>query len=395
MNITGSEKLNKLGNYAFDEVNKIVAKLKNEGIKPIDFGVGDPSSPTPEFVRDAVKAAIDIYTNTGYPSYIGQLKYRQIISKWMNERFGITVDPDTEVCSTIGSKEAVFNLPQAFINTDDIVILPNPGYPPMKNGTIFAGGIPYFVSLKEENNFLLDYKSIPEDIAEKAKIIWINYPNSPTGVCATKEYYQGLIDWAQKYDIIIAADEGCYIDIYFDKKPISILELSKKGIITFYSMSKRNNMTGYRVGWVAGDKDIIEKFKKLKTNIDSGTPDFVQAGAIAALNDEDHAKQMRNEYKEKRNIILEAFREAGWPECKSEATFYLWLKTPSSMNSLDFAKELLSKELAIVVTPGAWISDIDKDGFNPGDNYVRFALVPPIEEVKIAAERIKKFYNKK
>jgi len=395
MNITGSEKLNKLGNYAFDEVNKIVAKLKNEGIKPIDFGVGDPSSPTPEFVRDAVKAAIDIYTNTGYPSYIGQLKYRQIISKWMNERFGITVDPDTEVCSTIGSKEAVFNLPQAFINTDDIVILPNPGYPPMKNGTIFAGGIPYFVSLKEENNFLLDYKSIPEDIAEKAKIIWINYPNSPTGVCATKEYYQGLIDWAQKYDIIIAADEGCYIDIYFDKKPISILELSKKGIITFYSMSKRNNMTGYRVGWVAGDKDIIERFKKLKTNIDSGTPDFIQAGAIAALNDEAHAKLMRNEYEEKRNIMLEAFKEASWPTCKSEATFYLWLKTPFSMNSLDFAKELLLKELAIVVTPGAWISDLDKDGFNPGDNYVRFALVPTLEEIKIAAERIKKFYNKK
>ena len=395
MNITGSEKLNKLGNYAFDEVNKIVAKLKNEGIKPIDFGVGDPSSPTPEFVRDAVKAAIDIYTNTGYPSYIGQLKYRQIISKWMNERFGITVDPDTEVCSTIGSKEAVFNLPQAFINTDDIVILPNPGYPPMKNGTIFAGGIPYFVSLKEENNFLLDYKSIPEDIAEKAKIIWINYPNSPTGVCAKKEYYQGLIDWAQKYDIIIAADEGCYIDIYFDKKPISILELSKKGIITFYSMSKRNNMTGYRVGWVAGDKDIIERFKKLKTNIDSGTPDFIQAGAIAALNDEAHAKLMRNEYEEKRNIMLEAFKEASWPTCKSEATFYLWLKTPFSMNSLDFAKELLLKELAIVVTPGAWISDLDKDGFNPGDNYVRFALVPTLEEIKIAAERIKKFYNKK
>jgi LL-diaminopimelate aminotransferase len=395
MNITGSEKLNKLGGYAFDEVNKIVKKLKDEGIKPIDFGVGDPSAETPLFVRNAVKEALDLYARSGYPSYIGQSEYRKTIKKWMEKRFGVSLDSETEICSTIGSKEAVFHLPQALINPGDIVILPNPGYPPMKTGTIFAGGIPYFVSLKEENNFLLDYNKIPEDIADKAKIIWINYPNSPTGSCASKEYYEGLINWAHKHNIIIAADEGCYIDIYFDKKPISILEVEKEGIITFYSLSKRNNMTGYRVGWVSGDKDIIEKFKKLKTNIDSGTPDFIQASAIAVLNDESHAEQMRNEYKEKRNIMLDAFKTARWNDCKSEATFYLWLKTPEGVDSVEFAKQLLSPELAIVVTPGAWISDIDLDGFNPGNNYVRFALVPPLEEVKEAVERIKKFYTKK
>ena len=395
MNITGSENLNKIGGYAFDEVNKIVTRLKEEGVEPIDFGVGDPTAETPKFVREATQKALDLYTTSGYPSYIGQLQYREAAAKWMNKRFGITLDPQTEICSTIGSKEAVFHLPQAFINKGDIVILPNPGYTPMKTGTIFAGGIPYFVSLKEEDDFLLDYKSIPEDIAEKAKIIWINYPNSPTGACATKEYYEGLVEWAHKHNIIIAADEGCYIDIYFGDKPISIIEIAKEGVITFYSLSKRNNMTGYRVGWVAGDKDIIEKFKKLKTNIDSGTPDFIQAGAIAALEDEAHAEQMRNEYKEKKALMFEAFREAGFGECKSEATFYLWLKTRDGINSVEFAKELLNKELAIVVTPGAWISDIDKEGFNPGDNYVRFALVPPLEKVKEAVERIKKFYSKK
>jgi len=394
MEIAESENLNKIGGYAFDEVNKLVAKLKEEGINPIDFGVGDPTAETPEFIRNKVKEAIDIYTTSGYPSYIGEIEYRKQIVKWMNKRFGININPDKEICSTVGSKEAVFHFPQAFINKNDIVILPNPGYPPMKTGTIFAGAIPYFISLIEENNFLLDYKSIPEDIANKAKIIWINYPNSPTGACATREYYEGLIAWAHENNIIIAADEGCYIDTYFDKKPISILELDKEGIITFYSLSKRNNMTGYRIGWVAGDEKIIEKFKKLKTNIDSGTPDFIQAGAIVALEDESHAEQMRNEYKEKRNIMLEAFKEIGLPNCKSEATFYLWQKAPQNMNSVEFAKELLSKELAIVVTPGAWISDIDKDGFNPGDKYVRFALVPPLEDVKIAAEKIKKFYNK-
>jgi LL-diaminopimelate aminotransferase len=394
MKIIGSEKLNSIGGYAFDEVNKLVAKLKEEGIKPIDFGVGDPSSATPEFVRNSAKVALDKYSKSGYPSYVGQKEYREEIVRWMEKRFGITLDAQKEICSTIGSKEAVFHLPLAFINSGDIVLLPNPGYPPMKTGTIFAGGIPYFVSLKEENNFLLDYNSIPQDIADKAKIIWINYPNSPTGACATREYYEGLVTWAEKNNIIIAADEGCYIDTYFNKKPISILEIAKKGIITFYSLSKRNNMTGYRVGWVAGDEEIIEKFKKLKTNIDSGTPDFIQACAISALEDETHAQMMRDEYNEKRNIMLEAFKEANFEDCKSEATFYLWLKAPLNMNSVEFAKELLSKELAIVVTPGAWISDIDKDGFNPGDKYVRFALVPSIEEVKKAAELIKKFYKK-
>jgi len=395
MNINNSEKLNKLGGYAFDEIDKIVNKLKEEGVEPIDFGVGDPSAETPEFVRNAVKEALDLHSKTGYPSYIGQLEYRQAVSKWMEKRFSVPLNPETEICSTIGSKEAIFNFPQAFINKDDIVILPNPGYPPMKTGTIFALGTPYFVSLKEKDNYLLDYKSIPEEIAKKAKIIWINYPNSPTGVCASKEYYQGLINWAQKYNIIIAADEGCYIDIYFEKKPISILEVGKEGIITFYSLSKRNNMTGYRVGWVAGDPEIIEKFKKLKTNIDSGTPDFIQVGAIAALKDEKHAEQMRNEYKEKKDILLTAFQEASWPKSTSEATFYLWQKAPEGMNAVEFAKELLSKEMAIVVTPGSWISVVDKDGINPGNNHVRFALVPPLEQIKKAASRIKKFYSKK
>jgi len=395
MIINGSDNLNKIGGYAFDEVNKIVAKLKEEGVTPIDFGVGDPTAETPQFIREAMKKAIDMYSDAGYPSYIGQSKYRESVSMWMDKRFGVKLDPQTEICSTIGSKEAVFHLPQAFINKGDIVILPNPGYPPMKTGTIFAGGIPYFVSLKEEKGFLLDYESIPKEIANQSKIIWINYPNSPTGACADKNYYQGLIEWAQKYNIIIAADEGCYIDTYFENKPISILEIAKEGIITFYSLSKRNNMTGYRIGWVAGDEKLIEKFKKLKTNIDSGTPDFIQAGAIVALENETHAEQMRNEYKEKKTLMLEAFKKAGWNDCKSEATFYLWLKTPNGINSVEFAKKLLDKDLAIVVTPGAWISDIDKDGYNPGENFVRFALVPPLSKVKEATERIKKFYANK
>lgn len=395
MQIKGSDKLNKLGGYAFAEVDKLVTQLKAQGVTLIDFGVGDPSSPTPKFIRRAIKKSLKKNANTGYPSYVGSLEYRQTASDWMQKRFGIFLDPKTEITSTIGSKEAVFHLPQALIDPGDIVILPTPAYPPMKTGTIFAGGIPYFVPLKEENNFLLNYQTIPEEVAKKAKIIWLNYPNSPTGACASREYYQGLIAWAKKYNIIIAADEGCYIDIYFERKPISILEVEKEGIITFYSLSKRNNMTGYRIGWVAGDAQIIEKFKKLKTHIDSGTPNFIQDGAIAALNDEKHAQEMRKEYQEKRDLMLGVFKELGWPICKSEATFYLWQKAPKNMKGVDFAKELLKLELGIVVTPGAWISDPAEDGSNPGENYVRFALVPPLKDVKEAVSRLRKSYLKK
>jgi len=390
MIITPSAYLQKLGGYPFAEVDKMVASLKATGIKPIDFGVGDPTSPTPQFIREAAKNTLDQYASSGYPSYIGQVKYRSAIAKWTRRRFNITLNPETEICSTIGSKEAIFNFPKAIVNPGDIVIIPTPGYPPMKTGTLFAGAIPYFAPLLEKNNFLLDYNSIPKNIVKKAKIIWINYPNSPTGICASRDYYNDLIKWAEKNNIIIAADEGCYIDIYFGQKPMSILEIKKQGIISFYSLSKRNNMTGYRIGWAAGDEKIISLFKKIKTNIDSGTPNFIQTAAIAALGDETHAKKMRDEYCQKREIILDALGSIGLPRPKSEATFYLWQKTPKNLNSVEFAKLLLKPKTAIVVTPGQWITENCANGENPGETYVRFALVPKLKEVIEAAKRIKK-----
>ena len=354
--------------------------------------MGDPLDPTPDFIRQAIASGADLHSTSGYPSYIGSDKFRKTIADWMNKRFGVNLDPATEVSSTLGSKEAIFNFPEAIINPGDIVIIPSPGYPPMKTGTIFAEGIPYYVPLLEENDFLVDFEGIPSDIADKAKIIWINYPNSPTGVTADKDYYEKLIAWTHKNNIIIAADEGCYIDIYFEEKPMSILEVAKEGIITFYSLSKRNNMTGYRVGWVAGDERIVDLFKKLKTNIDSGTPNFVQEAAIAALNDENHAQEMRDLYRNKRDILIDALMSVGLDVNIPEATFYLWQKAPDGMDSMEFAKRFLTDNIAVVVTPGSWISYECKGGLNPGTNYVRFALVPTLEEVRIAAERIRQHF---
>ena len=405
MKITASKKLESLKPYAFAEINERVEALKKSGVKPIDFGVGDPSEPTPEFVIESLSAAGRKHAKTGYPSYIGSLEFRKAAAGYMKRRFGVLLDPEKEISSNIGSKEAIFNFPQGFIDPGDIVIMPSPGYPPMKTGTIFAGGVPYFVPLLEKNNFLIDYAAIPESVCKAAKIIWTNYPNSPTGAVAGREYYEGLMAWAKKWNIIIAADEGCYIDIYFGEKPMSILEVGREGVIAFYSLSKRNNMTGYRVGFVAGDSEIVSIFKKLKTNIDSGTASVIQEAAIVALGDDKHVERMRGIYKEKRDVLVEGLMAMGLEVRVPEATFYVWQKVPSGMSDVEFAKKLLALEVGIVVTPGSLISDECETGdgerqggtngisdwrVNPGAGYVRFALMPSMSEVKEAVERLRK-----
>ncbi len=393
MDIQPSKRLTSLAPYAFKQIMDRVEALKAQGITPIDFGVGDPSEPTPDFILDTVCKATKDHATSGYPSYIGSKKFREAAATYMQKTFNVRLDPETEISSTIGSKEAIFNFPEAFINPGDVVIIPSPGYPPMKTGTIFAEGMPYFMPLLEENNFLLDYKAVPEEIAKKAKIIWINYPNSPTGAVATKEYYQGLIAWAHQHNIIIAADEGCYIDIYFEEKPLSILEVGKEGIIVFYSLSKRNNMTGYRAGFVAGDQKIIEIFKRLKTNIDSGTPSIIQEAAIAALLDNNHHLAMQKLYQEKRDLLLATIAKLGLVAPKAKATFYLWLKIPPILTDVEFAQKLLDPKIAIVVTPGSLISDECALGINPGKGYVRFALMPTVAEIKEAAHRLEQLQN--
>ncbi len=393
MEITASKRLQSIGAYAFAEVDKEVEKLKALGITPIDFGVGDPTVPTPEIVRKATQKGVVARKSSGYPSYIGALGFRQAIAQWMQKRFGVSMEPATEISSTIGSKEAVFNFPEGVVNPGDVVIIPTPGYPPYTRGTLFAEGVPYYVPLLPENNFLIDLKSIPDEICKQAKILWINYPNSPSGAVAPLSYLKEVVEFGQRNNIIIASDEA-YSEIYFKEPPHSILEVTKEGVIVFNSFSKRSAMTCYRVGWVAGDKRIIDIFKKVKTNVDSGTATFIQDGAVAALSDETHVEKMREEYRIKRDVLVEAFRRIRLTDCTPEATIYLWQKVPQGMTSVDFAKKLLSPEIAIVTTPGAWISDKTANGLNPGEGYVRLALVPSIKNTKEAAKRIIKLLPK-
>jgi len=388
MNRYASRRLKAIGSYAFAEVEKKVDELKARGIVPIDFGVGDPTSPTPEIIRRATGKGIEKRKSSGYPSYVGMPAFRTAVADWVLRRFDLDLSPETEISSTIGSKEAVFNFAEAVVNPGDIVLCPNPGYPPYSRGALFAEGVPYYMPVKADNNFLIDFSAIPADIARRAKLLWLNYPNSPTGAVADESFYREAIRFAREYDMVIASDEA-YSEIYFtDRAPGSILNVTREGVLVFQSLSKRSAMTGYRIGWVMGDPELVAVFRKVKTNIDSGTPTFIQDSAIAALSDEEHVARFRDEYRAKRDILSSALVKAGLADCTPASTIYIWQKVPQGMSSLDFATLLLEEQTAIVTTPGSWISTGGNDGENPGEGYVRFALVPSLKDTREAASRI-------
>ena len=389
MDIVASRRVQAMGSYAFAEVDKLVDGLRKQGIEPIDFGVGDPTVPPPELACRAAIDGIEKHKTAGYPSYIGMAAYRKAIADWTMRRHGVELDPETEITSTIGAKESVFNFAEAFVDPGDLVIVPTPGYPPYTRGTTFAEGRVYYVPILPENDFLVDLDAIPADVARSARLMWVNYPNSPSGAVAPRPYLQAVADFGREHDIIIASDEA-YSEIYYtDEPPAGMLEVAREGVIVFQSLSKRSAMTGWRVGWVAGDERIVATFKKVKTNIDSGTPNFIQEAAIAALGDEEHVRRSRETYALKRRLLADALVASGLDDCRPAATIYLWQKAPGDCSGVDFAKALLDPGIAVVTTPGAWISNETDSGLNPGESFVRFALVPSVEDTERAAERIR------
>ncbi len=392
MEIVASKRVRSIGGYAFAEVDREVEKLRAQGVQPTDFGVGDPTDPTPAVVREACKRAVDEHARAGYPSYVGAAKFREAVAGWMGRRFSVALEWQTEIASTIGSKEGVFNFHEGFVDPGDVVLCPNPGYPPYYRGTLFAEGVPVPFPMRAEDDFLPDLEKIPADVVRRAKVLWINYPNSPTGKVAPPEYLERAAAFARRHGLILCSDEA-YTEIYFTPEaPRSMLEFAKEGVLVFQSLSKRSAMTGYRVGFVAGDRRLVDVFKKVKTNIDSGTPNFVQDAAVAALADEGHVREMREEYRRRRDALAEGLAAAGLARCVPEGTIYLWQRVPAGMASVDFAKRLLAPEVAVVCTPGAWISQAGADGVNPGEGYVRFALVPSLEDTKAAAVRIRRAF---
>lgn len=389
MTIRGSQKLSSLGGYAFAEVDKLVEELKAKGVPVLDFGVGDPRAPTPVLVRERGKAAIDEHATSGYPSYVGSAAFRKACADWIHRRFGVELDPAKHVTATIGSKEAVFHLPLAFVDPGDVVVSPNPGYPPYTRGTLFAGGVNHTYPLRAENGFLPDLRAVPESVWAKTKMLWVCYPNSPTGAVAPLSFFKDAAAFCRERGILLVSDEA-YSEMWFTPEaPPSALEAGLENVLAVFSMSKRSNMTGWRVGFVAGDGEAVALFKKIKTNIDSGTPSFIQDAAIAALSDESHVKTMCAEYRRKRDVVCGAFKKIGLPDCTPASTMYVWQEGPRGMSSVEFAKRLLVPEIAIVATPGTWLS-APQDGVDPGEGRVRLALVPTVEECDEAARRIAK-----
>jgi LL-diaminopimelate aminotransferase len=300
----------------------------------------------------------------------------------------VTLDPGREITSTIGGKEGIFHFPLAFLEPGDVVLCPSPGYPPYSRGTLFAGGRPYFFPLLKENAYLPDLRSIPADVARRARILWLCYPNAPAGALAPLRFLEEAVAWGRERGILVVNDEA-YTDIYYGEKPRSILECGTEGVVAFFSLSKRSAMTGWRVGFTAGDPQAIAAFRKVKTNIDSGTPTFIQDAAIAALADEAHVEGMRREYRLKRDLLAAAFRDLGLEACAPEGTIHYWQRLPEGLDPVAFAERLLDPAIAVVCTPGPWVAEECDGGTRPGARYVRFAMVASLDDTRRACDAMR------
>jgi LL-diaminopimelate aminotransferase len=378
--------------YLFAEIDRVKNAVKAKGVDIIDLGVGDPDLPTPDFIIDALCKAARDPGNHRYPSYSGMNTFREAVAAWYGRRFGVTLDPATEVVSLIGSKEGIAHFPFAFINPGDLALVSTPNYPVYNNTVMFAGGETMFLPLKEENDFLPDLDGISEATWKRAKMIYVNYPNNPTAATAPASFYEKLIKIAKAHDVIVVHD-AAYTEMYFDEadKPMSMLELpgAKDVTIEFHSLSKTYSMTGWRIGMAVGNPTLVKGLGKIKENVDSGAFQAVQVAGIVALEQGDAAAAAyRAIYKERRDVVVAGLRKAGI-ECREpKATFYVWCKTPKingkAMGSTDFVKMVL-EQAGVVVTPGSGFGSPEA-----GEGYFRIALCIGKERLEEAVSRIAK-----
>ncbi|MCE5336252.1 MAG: LL-diaminopimelate aminotransferase [Desulfobacteraceae bacterium] len=383
MALAQADRLRQLPPYLFAEIDRLKAELMAKGVDVINLGVGDPDLPTPPHIIEKLAQTAKDPANHIYPSYSGMNDFRVSVAAWYRKRFGVELDPSSEVLTLIGSKEGLAHLPLAFINPGDLALVPSPAYPVYHIATMFAGGESRFMPLVKNNGFLPDLDAIAPDVARRARIIFINYPNNPTGATADRSFYQRVVDFAREYDIIVCHD-AAYTEMSFGGyKPMSFLEVpgAREVGIEFHSLSKTYNMTGWRLGFAVGNKEIIGGLGQIKSNIDSGAFNAVQWAGIAALEgDQAPVAQMQRVYEERRDILIAGLRKAGLDPEVPKATFYVWCPTPKGYKSKEFTS-LLLREAGIVTTPGSGFGE-------PGEGYVRMALTVSKERIGEAVERI-------
>jgi LL-diaminopimelate aminotransferase len=385
MRIEKAERLKKLPPYLFVEIDRAKKKAIDEKRDVIDLGVGDPDRPTPSFIIDALNRAVRDPKTHRYALDQGLEEFRQAIAKWFRKRFGVELNPDTEILPLIGSKEGIAHIPLAFIDPGDIALVPDPCYPPYRSGTLFAGGEILSMPLEAQNQFLPDLRSINHHLLKKAKIIYLNYPNNPTAAVATKGFFDEVVNFASRHNIIICHD-AAYSEVSFDGyKAPSILgsDGARDVAIEFHSLSKTFNMTGWRLGFACGSGPLIEALAKVKSNIDSGVFSAIQYAGVTALENYDrHIDSLNRLYQERRDVLVDGLNAIGWSVAKPKATFYVWARVTGRFTSASLAKEMLDKA-DMVVTPG--------NGFGPcGEGYIRMALTVDKSRLKEAVDRIKK-----
>ncbi|MGD9580329.1 MAG: LL-diaminopimelate aminotransferase [Vampirovibrionia bacterium] len=384
LNIPVSQRISKLPMYVFAELDVLKAEARAQGLNVIDLGIGSPDLPTPEPIIEAAQKAVADPSNHGYPNFKGKPEFRKAVSEWMMERYNVEMDPETEIQALIGSKEGLAHLSMAYTDVGDINIVPDPYYPVHSRGTWVAGGDVYHIPLKAENKFLPDLKSIPEDIAKKAKMFFINYPNNPTSAIAPIEFYQEIVDYCLKYNILLVSDMA-YGELGYDGyRPPSIFNVpeARNCAIEFHSCSKTFCMAGFRVGFAVGNKDIIKSLFSIKTNCDYGLASFLQDATIAAFKmDKKYLNNIVSTYQRRRDIVIDGFNSMGWNLEKPKATMYTWIDVPEGYDSKSWIKKVLF-ETGVCLTPGIAFGE-------HSDKYFRISLVQKDETLQEVIRRLK------
>ncbi len=379
-----ADRLSMLPPYLFDTLDKMKLAAIAEGKDIIDLGIGDTDLPTPERIIDRLKEEASLKRNHHYPPYSGIRELRDEISDWCLRRYGVRPDPDEEVLVTIGSKEGIAHIFLAFVNPGDAVLCPNPAYPVYNAGTIFAGGIPSELPLDPERGFIPDVDAVPDDVADRAKLLFINYPNNPTAATIEPDEFQRVVDYCRERGIILCSD-AAYSELTFDGYRSPGLLGADGGMdagVEFHSLSKSYNMTGWRIGFVVGNREVIGGLRRIKTNVDSGVFSAVQwAGHEALSNCEDELRENREVFKSRRDCFTARLRAMGWEVELPRGTFYVWSSIPAGYDSMGFASLLLESS-GIVATPGVGFGSI-------GEGYVRFALTVENDRLEEAADRMK------
>ena len=378
-----SKRIEKVPPYLFVGISRKKAEKKAKGIEVIDFGIGDPDIPTPAPIIDTLREAAMDTPNHRYPETEGLPSFRAAVADWYERRFGISLDPEKEVLSLIGAKEGIGHAALCFVDPGDTVLVPDPGYPVYSVGTWFAGGECHWMPLLEENGWLPDLDAVPADVAASARVMWINYPNNPTGAVAGLDYFAKVVDFAKANDILVMHD-ACYTEVAYDgHRPVSFLQVpgAMDVALEFHSLSKSYNMTGWRLGAAVGNADLIDALMVVKSNLDSGVPQAIQAMGIEALNGPIDSVDDRNAvYQRRRDLVVEALQRIGLHVDPPRASLYVWARIPDGYTSAELT-EMLLEERDIVVTPGSGYGRY-------GEGYIRLSLTIPESELQRGLERL-------